>query len=146
MFVLKFLQCLSFLYLLKYHHIVLVKKKISLSFFFFIMMMTLGWFLYSLIAFKPGSSVLRKLVSKSFSTDIFKFGTILIKNLLNTSAIALSSEIISSDSITFSPSLDTIFFSIKVILDLLCILSVKKGFTFFQKVLLSVMSRIFNSL
>ena len=86
------------------------KENFSLSLFFYLIMMTLGWFLYLPIAIKTGSWVLRKLVSKSFSTDIFKFGTILTKNLLKTSAIALSSEIVSSDSIIFSSSLGIIFF------------------------------------
>ena len=62
------------------------------------------------------------------------------------SLIALSSEIISSNSITFSSSLETSSFSIKVILDFACILSLKKGFTYFEKVLLSLMSRVFNLL
>ena len=44
---------------------------------------------------------------------------------------------------TFSPLLDTTF-SLKVILDLVCILFVKKAFIFFQKVLLSVMHWVFN--
>ena len=83
---------------------------------------------------------------KTFSMDIFKLGTILIKELLKTSTIALPSEIISSVSMTISPWFDTAFFSIKVILDLACTLSVKRGFTFLQNVLLSVMSRVFSLL
>ena len=61
------------------------------------------------------------------SVDIFKFGTILMKKLLKTSATAWSSW-------------ETIFFSMSVILDFVFILSAKNGFTVFQKVLLCVMS------
>ena len=69
---------------------------------------------------------------------IFKFGSILIKNLLKTSA--WSSEIIFSDC--SSPSLDATFFSMGEILRIVCNLSVNKGFTVFQNALLSVMSGV----
>ena len=59
-----------------------------------------------------------------------------MKKLLNISATSLSSDIISSED---SARLPIFFFSIKVILDLVFILSVKKGFTVFQNILLSVM-------
>ena len=68
---------------------------------------------------------------------IFIFGTILIKNLLKTSATTWSSEIY-----LLLPYSRNYFFSISVILDFICILSVNKGFTVFQNVLLSVMSRV----
>ena len=122
----------------------LEKKKIPLSLFFFFYYDD-TWMI-SILTNCIQNLVLRKLVSKSFSVNIFKLGTILTKNLFNTSAITSSSEIISSDSMTFSPSLGSIYFSIKVILELVCILSVKNGFTFFQKVLLSVISQVFNLL
>ena len=72
----------------------------------------------------------------------FKLGTILIKNLLKTFATAGSSEITFSETICSCPTPETTFFSISVILDFVCILSVNKGFTVFQNVLLSVMSRV----
>ena len=100
------------------------KRKTMINFLFFIIMI-LEWFLNLLTAFLAWSSVAMKSLSSPWSVDIFKNGTtILMKNLL---------EIWRSWKA---------FFLIGVILDFVFILSVKNGFTAFQKVLLSVMSRV----
>ena len=65
-----------------------------------------------------------------------------MKNWLKTFATAWSSEIIFSETISYWPSWETIFFSISVILDFVFILSVKNGLTIFQNVSLSVMSLV----
>ena len=68
----------------------------------------------------------------------------LTKNLLNVSATSLSFEIIFSNIISLLSLFN--FFSIKVILDLDLILSVKRGFILFQNTLSSEMSAVFNLL
>ena len=68
----------------------------------------------------------------------------LTKNLLNVSATSLSFEIIFSDIISLLSLFNS--FSIKVILDLDLILSVKRGFILFQNTLFSEMSAVFNLL
>ena len=67
-----------------------------------------------------------------------------MKNSLKVSAISMSFEIIFSDKTSLLFFLNV--FSTKVILDLDFILSVNKGFTFLQNILLSVISDVFKLL
>ena len=66
-----------------------------------------------------------------------------MKNLLKTSATAWSSKIIFSETISSWPSWETIFFDERYFT---FILSVKKGFNVFQKILFSVLSLVLITL
>ena len=110
------------------------KRKLNcLSILLFIIAI-LEWYLYLFIAFRTEFSVLWKSRFWKWSVVIFKLGTILIKNSLKTSAISLSSDIIFSSS-KISAWFSFCFLSVSVIFDLILTLSVRKGFTVFQKVL-----------
>ena len=100
----------------------------------------MDWKVASKKCLKSGSepSILRY----SWSADISRFETILMKNLLKTCAIVWTSVIIFSETISFWPSWETTFFSMSVILEFVFILSVKNGFTVLQYILLSVMSLV----
>ena len=98
-------------------------------------MTVLEWCLYLLIKFNTGSFVFWKPFLHLWLAGIFKLGTIFTNNLLYISTTSLSSEIISSDYLV---DLSLYWFSVKIIFDLLLTLCVNKGFTVFQKVLLSV--------
>ena len=101
--------------------------------------MILEWFLNLLTVFVTWLPVAMKSLSIPQSVDVFKFGTILTKNLLKTSTAAWTSVIIFCEAISSWSSWETIFFD-GVVLDFVFVLSVKNGFTIFHKVLLSVMA------
>ena len=109
-------------------------KTLIIFFLFFIIMIT-EWFLNLLTAFVTWSSVTMESLPKPWSVDVFKFGTILIKILLKTSAATRSSVIIFCEAISFDlPGRQFFFFDKRYFV---FILSVKNSFIVFQKVLLS---------
>ena len=111
------------------------KWKTLIIFFLFFIIMIPGWFLNLLTAFVTWSSVTMESLPKPWSVDVFKFGTILIKILLKTSATTWSSVIIFCEAISFDlPGRQFFFFDKRYFV---FILSVKNSFTVFQKVLLS---------
>lgn len=100
-----------------------------------LIMTVLRWYLNLFFEFNTGSFAFWKFLLQLWLTGTFRLGTVFTKDLLNTYATSLSSQIISSEKLV---ELSLYFFSTKVNFDFVLTLSVNKGFTTLEKVLLSV--------